>query len=113
MIMDCKRSGTHNLLTGVVFVRLKYMYKSPLTESIHDSGPYNLMIPCINGDGDSFCSLSHFFMILQVGSSDCSCFHCKSLIAAGSASMMVDAATAKLPLIACCACLDLQASLDL
>ena len=44
-------------------------------------------------------------MILQIGSSDCSCFHCRSLIAAGSASMMVEAATAKFPLIACCACL--------
>ena len=67
---------------------------------MHESGPYSLMIPCMNGDGDNFCSLSHFFIILHMVSSDCSCFHCKSLIAAGSASIMVDAATAKLPLMA-------------
>ena len=82
------------------------MYKSPSIESIHDLDAYNFIMACIVGDGDSFCSLSHFFITLQVGSSDCSCFHCRSLIAAGIASIKVDAATARLPLIACCACLD-------
>ena len=45
-------------------------------------------------------------MTLHLASCDCSNFHCKSLIASGSASIMVDAATAWLPLIADLACLD-------
>ena len=82
------------------------MYKSPSFELMPDSGPYNLMISFISGDGCCSFVLSHVPIIMQFGSIDCSCFHCELPMIEGGVCIISDGAVFKWLLIACCAIFD-------